>query len=210
MTIIPAADLPLKTPGSLDTVVGVDESTKEPKRFPLAEVFQSFADQIGNYADRPLPSIGEGRIYHARDVGESYISNGATWEVLPTGGTELGYAEITSSFNTTSLTDADVTGLSVAVVVGERPVILSYGGGLQNSTSGMSAVVTVVADGSSRVGIVAQGGLGYLTMFNETRVSGLTPGTLCTFKLQLKAVSGGTASLYADATNRAYLSVRSA
>lgn len=34
--IIPAGDLPLATPGALDSVVGVDEATSLPKRFPLA------------------------------------------------------------------------------------------------------------------------------------------------------------------------------
>lgn len=45
MSTIPAADLPLKTPGSLDTVVGVDEATGNAKRFPK--------DSLGDNTIRP-------------------------------------------------------------------------------------------------------------------------------------------------------------
>lgn len=52
-TPIPAADLPKVTPGTLDSVVGVDESTGEARRFGLSELPASTAQaaQLQTYVD---------------------------------------------------------------------------------------------------------------------------------------------------------------
>lgn len=41
-------------------------------------------------------------------------------------GVELGYAEITSSYTQTGAGTSDVTGLSVTVTVGARPIVVSF------------------------------------------------------------------------------------
>lgn len=164
--------------------------------------------QIGTYASRPAASTAQGVIYYATDVQEAYRSDGTTWTVIPSGGTEIGYAEITTTTTTTSTTAVDIAGLSVTCVVGERPVVLSYGGAMRNSLTGDFVRVQAIANGFNTSNITVPGTGNYLTQTRETRVSGLTPGTTYTFKLQIMAIGGGSAQLYGDANDRPYLQVR--
>jgi len=164
--------------------------------------------QSGTYASRPAASAAAGVIYYATDVQEAYRSDGSTWTVLPCGGTEIGYAEITNTTTTTSATAVDIAGLSVTCKVGERPVVLSYGGAVRNSLTGAFVRIQAVADGFNTSNITVPGTGNYLTQTRETRVSGLTPGSTYTFKLQILAIGGGTAYLYGDANDRPYLQVR--
>lgn len=166
------------------------------------------APRTGPYANRPAPSAAIGVIYYATDVQEAYCSDGAAWTVIPCGGTELGYAELTNTTTTSSATAVDIAGLSVTCVVGERPVMLSYGGAMRNSLSGSFARVQAIANGFNTSNITVPGTGNYLTQTRETRVSGLTPGDTYTFKLQILAISGGSAQLYGDANDRPYLQVR--
>ncbi|GAA0260672.1 hypothetical protein [Rhodanobacter caeni] len=163
--------------------------------------------QIGTYASRPSAGSAQGVVYYATDVQEAYRSDGSTWSILPIGGIELGYAEITSQFNTTSTTAVDVTGLTVTCVVGERPVIVTYGGNMRNTTTGQSARVLLIANGSNQSNLTAQGSVGYIFLERETRISGLTPGASYTFKLQALAISSGTTQIYSDANDRAFIRV---
>jgi len=77
---------------------------------------------------RPTGSmITEGLEIYESDTDKTYININGSWvqNVLSTGPAELGYAQITSnSANNTTATPADVTGLSITVTVGSRPVIL--------------------------------------------------------------------------------------
>lgn len=164
--------------------------------------------QSGAYASRPAASAAAGVIYYATDVQEAYRSDGSTWTVIPCGGTEIGYAEITNTTTTTSATAVDIAGLSVTCKVGERPVMLSYGGAMRNSIAGAFVRVQAIANGFNTSNITVPGTGNYLTQTRETRVSGLTPGNTYTFKLQIFAIGGGSAQLYGDANDRPYLQVR--
>jgi hypothetical protein len=163
----------------------------------------------GTYASRPsAASAGVDALYFATDVQEGYISTGSVWTVIPCGGTELGYAEITSPFSTSSGSYVDVTGLSLSLMVGERPVMIEFGGQIHNSTANCFAVVGLIANGvevgsGSFLSTAAQ----YGTMTRRARVSGLTPGSNYTFKLQLKQISGGTADIFGGSTQKGYIQV---
>jgi len=168
------------------------------------------AISYGTYAARPAASAAPNTVYFATNVGETYISNGTTWTLLPAGGSELGYAEITSTFSTASTTAVDIAGLSVTVVVGERPIVMAYGGNLRNTNAGGYARLLAIANGVNSSNLTILGTAGFQAMSRETRISGLTPGTSYTFKLQLMAITAGTAELYADANDKPYLQVRTA
>jgi hypothetical protein len=65
-------------------------------------------------------------------------------------GVELGYAEITSNFAGTSTSLADVTGLSVTVSVGARPIIVRFqSNGVTESAGTFGGGVYLDQDGSS-------------------------------------------------------------
>lgn len=166
----------------------------------------------GLYSARPTAATaGANAVYYATDVQEGYISNGSSWTVIPSGGTELAYAEITTSFTTTSTSPVDVTGLSVSCAVGERPVNLVFSGAIGNTVTGAYARLFMVANGVSRVFAGGPSAVAneFRSYHRSYRVSGLTPGTVYTFKVQLASVAGGgTSSVYGDTTtDRASIAV---
>lgn len=161
----------------------------------------------GLYSARPSASGIVGAIYYASDVQEAYRSDGTSWILLPVGGMELGYAEITSTFTTTSVTAVDVTGLTVTCVVGERPTIVTYGGNIRNTTTGQSARVQLIGNSFNQSNLTVQGSVGFIYLERMTRISGLTPGTTYTFKLQALVISSGTTNLYSDPNDRAFIRV---
>jgi hypothetical protein len=163
---------------------------------------------MGLYAARPAAAAAPNTVYYATDVSEAYFSNGATWTVIPCGGTELGYAEITAGFSTASSTPVDITGLTVTCKVGERPVVIAYGANMRNNNVGGFARVYGVANSVLASNLTVAGTMGYLALSRETRVSGLTPGSTYTFKLQMAALTTGTADVYADTNDRPYIQVR--
>jgi hypothetical protein len=119
------------------------------------------------------------------------------WTPVGAGGNELGYAQITASQSTASTTGVDVSGLSVTCTVGERPVKVIFDGVLRNTTVGVYARAQILVDGT----IVATAGgptaiaSEYRAGHREVRVSGLTPGSSHTFKIQILAPTGGTTSI---------------
>jgi hypothetical protein len=152
----------------------------------------------GAYASRPAAtSVAAGAVYYATDIPEQYRSDGAVWTPVGAGGNELGYAQITASQSTASTTGVDVSGLSVTCTVGERPVKVIFDGVLRNTTVGVYARAQILVDGT----IVATAGgptaiaSEYRAGHREVRVSGLTPGSSHTFKIQILAPTGGTTSI---------------
>jgi hypothetical protein len=145
-------------------------------------------------------------------VQEGYISDGSAWTVIPSGGTELAYAQITSNQTTSNGvgSPADITGLSVTVTVGERPLIFTFNGALSNNTSNNIAVVFLVVDGTIEASAAYQSPTSgaSLMVYREFRVTGLTPGTSHTFKAQFSQAIGGTATVYGDPSNVAQIQVR--
>lgn len=167
---------------------------------------------LGTYGSRPsAATAGTGAVYYATDVQEGYISDGSVWTVIPSGGTELGYAEITSPFATSSSSYVDVTGLSLTVMVGERPVDLEFGGQIHNTSQNCFAIVGLIANGveiGSAQFLSDAASPQYGTVTRRARASGLTPGSTYIFKAQLKQALGGTADIYGAASQKGYISVK--
>lgn len=179
----------------------------------------------GLYAARPAASaVMAGSTYYATDAQEQYLALGTkgqaatSWLVLPAGGTELAYAQTTSSqtipVQTTNNTPVDITGLVVSVVMPERPVEVSA------QLIGRFPVQTG-QDGTFQIrdaetnGNLNEAHCGYSTTTSEykslrwgARVIG-TPGTTRSFKVVGMGKANGV--LYMDASPNfpAFITVRS-
>jgi hypothetical protein len=122
-------------------------------------------------------------------------------DTVAAGGIELGYAEITTTFQQTGAGNSDITGLSVTVDVGDRPIVIKANGTFGSSSAGAVTYVkimegsTVLARAIISLSAVAQG------LSREVR---LTPSAGShTYKLNLEQVVGGNGSVFAD-TGTAY------
>lgn len=171
----------------------------------------------GLYSARPVAtSVAPSTVYYASDTQEAYRSNGTVWQVVGSGGSELGYAELTSVFvpGTTVGTEYDVTGLNVTITVPERPILLMTGGIVGNFGNG---------DGVIRVKNIDTGAVEFeqhintsasvstfVEMFAQRRISGRTPGSTLRLKIIMvgKTIGGGQSwSINGNAAYPAWLRV---
>ncbi len=122
-------------------------------------------------------------------------------DAVGAGGVELGYAQTTSNFVTTSTVLTDVTSLSTTVTVGSRPIVVIFYADGANTTAAFGFTAMLNMDGSS-IGAIG-GGLynsssAIVTTINARRR--LTPSAGShTFKIQVKNNSAGTLTLTAGA-----------
>lgn len=166
----------------------------------------------GTYAARPAANtVPDATIYYPTDVAEAYRSNGTVWAVVQSGGNELGYAQSTAIFSTLAVVGApaDVPGLTVTFVAGERPVEIRLNCHVTNQGS-RYVVPSIVLGGTVR----ARGSLvptlvdAWQSMYVSARVSGLTPGTSYTAKITLYSGDASfNARITGDATNPMFISV---
>lgn len=158
--------------------------------------------RTGTYAARPAANaVPAGTIYYASDVPEQYRSNGTAWSPVGSGGNEIASAIVVANATSTVATYADVPGLSVTFVVGERPLEIGVSGALGHSSANFAAKIGIFLDGveirafSLPIPATAEPIAGF------HRRSGLTPGTSHTVKIALQNPSAtGTATLYGTAT----------
>lgn len=157
----------------------------------------------GTYAARPSAgSVPVGTIYVATDVKESYVSDGVSWSFIPGAGNELGYAETSSPTTTSSTVPIDIPGMVITPTVGTRPLLIQWGSNLRMIGAG-TGVLSLVVNGSE-VGRILYAGTSYQFLSRSFRLSGLSPGTTPTIKLQAY-VTAATIEVYADPNDRTYL-----
>ena len=133
----------------------------------------------------------------------------------PTSGVELGYAEITSDFTTTSTTPVDVTGLSTTVNTGGPVIIEVFAPGWKNSGANGGILVSVWED-STQVAVVA-GNFINLASASEPMIGKVrrvpTVGAH-TYKVTAQATISGTVTINANtgvaANTAAYIRVTNA
>ncbi|WP_303638821.1 hypothetical protein [Stenotrophomonas tuberculopleuritidis] len=117
---------------------------------------------------------------------------------------EVAYAETQAPFSASNV--ADVPGLSVTFVVPAKPMLVTFGGSVTNTTVG--SVMTLVVNGEQRSQIVYQAS-GYLTLFREVRIGDLPVGSTATIKVRLASLNtSANASLFGGTGDRPYLGVR--
>lgn len=173
--------------------------------YPYALVSPGIGEAWHWYADNIHPEAA-GHAAIARAFAQGIARHSTPPRPTSSAGAELGYEEITSpSAGTTSTTMVDVPGLSVTFVAGEGPVDLVFTGWMRNLTG--PAWGSLVLDGTPRR-LFGRPSSDYNTQDASVRVSGLTPGTVHTFKLQVSAPAGGTTYVMADNVNPAPTAVR--
>lgn len=165
----------------------------------------------GTYAARPAASsVNMGSLYYATDTGEVYSSNGTVWAAQPSGGTEVGYVESTTPFTTTSGSAVAVTGMTITVTAGERPLVLSSGG-LASNVTALGRCRVEIRQGTSTIIAIMNGGfydtnITFPSVSAQRSVRNLTPGTDYTFNLYCVCSNGiGTANMYSDTETRWFL-----
>ena len=165
----------------------------------------------GTYAARPAATaVTAGTTYTATDVRESYTSNGAVWALVPGAGVVLGAAERTTPFSTTSASLVDIPGMSTSFIVGERSFVAEFGADVYcNGANTDVMVVVLVIDGVSSAQLFCSGSIkSYNGMSRQILVSGKTPGTTVTCKLQCFVTGGSTANVFGDPADKMTLYAR--
>ncbi len=172
----------------------------------------------------PMTTRGDLIIRNASNV-TARLGRGSANQVLTSDGTdiawatgggtvpkELGYAQITTSFTTTSSSATDVTSLSVTVTIGSLPVIVSFGcSEMRNSVAGSRALAdiydsTAAAEVYSGIIVVGNSADAGVPVYAQVRLSPSSGSR--TYKVQLKCADAtGTSAIRAGSTNPAFIRV---
>lgn len=153
----------------------------------------------GTLASRPAAGTAGIGFYFATDDngGTLYRSDGSAWTRIMARGTELGYAEITTDFTTTSTTGADVTGLTITVTVLERPIkVIIDGRALSNS--GAAGAVIIIYEGATALALFDDLSAFRVGFHREVRLAPSAGSH--TYKAVLLTGGSGTATLTAGGT----------
>ncbi|HEY1140084.1 MAG TPA: hypothetical protein VGE88_07755 [Lysobacter sp.] len=178
------------------------------------ELYSLVGFRQGTYAARPAAgTVPEGSVYFARDVQESYIATAGEWVPLLSGGAELGYAQLSTTFVTNSTTAVDVPGMSITCKVGHRPIVVAFGGTIACTEPNFARLIAVC--NGAKIGNIllpnntfAAGSGGYNARFREIRLGSLTAGAEYTFKLQMLVIGTGNAQLYGSSADPDYASLQ--
>ncbi len=110
------------------------------------------------------------------------------------GGIELGYASSTSTFTTTSTTagGVDVTGLSVTVTVGTRPIIVKVRADSFHSSAASGGVLYLNQDGTNigTIAVILSADDDRVSLCNERRLAPAAGSH--TYKIRAVNASAGT------------------
>ncbi len=165
----------------------------------------------GPYLSRPSASSSPMARYFATDVKELYFSDGADWIRQPTGGMEIAYAERESNFESDAV--VAVPGMTATIIVGEAPLLVSFGGTSETITRAYN-YMSIHMDGvmisqalTSGYG-PSDGSSNYMTVSRDARVTGLVPGSYHTFEMRFGGLSGNTARLIGMAGDKPYMQIR--
>lgn len=142
-------------------------------------------------------------VVHTSDLAAAVAAYG-------TSGRELGYAQITANATsvTTDPTGTDVVGLSVAVTIGIRPVVVKFGcGGIFNTSTGQSLVS--IYEGATRLAYGFNGsGVANVSCPAHVQARLAPAAGAHTYKIQLSRGSAvGTATISATADDPAFIQV---
>ncbi|WP_156027404.1 hypothetical protein [Mycetocola saprophilus] len=189
--VITAATATPLAHGSAPTVSFTDQGRNRTIQFGIPIARDGIPPSLsGKYSARPAANtVPAATMYYATDVPEAYRSDGSVWSVVGAGGNELGYAQITSMFSTTSTTPVDVPGLTVTFVVGERPIMLRLDTDMASQGPNGIAVAHILLDGVrlASPGLNAPPADRWVTISRGARKSGLVPGSTHIAKIQLQS-----------------------
>lgn len=169
-----------------------------------APAIADLAPSTGTFANRPTVANAQGRLYYATDTQEVYSPATGTWVVLPSG-TELGYAQRTTQFSTTSTAFVDVPGLTISYVAGVNPAVVQFGATAKVVTAA-TGVVALIVDGVQIKQILIDS-ISFTSFFALARIAGKTPGATVNVKLQVRNAGSAEVQLFGDTTDPAALRV---
>lgn len=119
---------------------------------------------------------------------------------------ELGYAEITSNFTQTGAGSSDVTGLSVTVNVGARPILVILGASAFYNSSASGVGGLTIKEGSTSLGaLTASLTTLVLPVFRQVRLNPSAGSH--TYKVVISQLITGNTILTGSATDPASLHV---
>ncbi len=115
------------------------------------------------------------------------------------GGIELGYASSGTAFTTTSTaaSGVDVTGLSVTVVVGARPIVVKVRADAWHAGAASGGILYLNEDGTNIGAIAAAIGDDFVSLHNERRLNPAAGSHA--YKIRATNASAGTVSISANA-----------
>lgn len=158
--------------------------------------------EVGLYSSRPSASSFSGIEYYSTDTKERYLAQGSSWLVLPSGGTELGYAQRTTPFNTSSPTAVDIPGMSLTYMAGENPCVVEFGATLRIPSG--NGLLMLYVDGV-QISQIFTDPNGYNTRSRISRVIGKTPGQIVSVKLMALAAPSASFDIFGAETDPIYL-----
>ncbi|GEM_PF-1118310 len=180
---------------------------------PRNPVLSGLIPLSGLYSARPTAVVaGDGAIYLATDVQEAYVSNGSAWALMPGAGCLLASSERTTPISiTTNPPGVDVPGLTFNVVVGERPLILSFGASLYLSgAAGDIGAMILNVDGVNVSQLLVPGLPTYTGFSRDVLITGKTPGSTVVVKIVAFATSASTLTIFGDPADKSFLYARNA
>lgn len=122
------------------------------------------------------------------------------------GGVELGYAQITSNFTQTGAGNSEITGLSVTVTVGSRPILVRFYAAQVACSSGSGLAGLGLYEGATALqSTFGPQGTGNSHVCSEARVTP-SPGSH-TYKANLIQVVTGNTTITATNTQPTFLQV---
>lgn len=167
----------------------------------------------GTYAARPAATaVPPNSVYVATNVSEEYVSNGTTWSVLPGAGSLLAAAERTTAFTTTTGSPGvDVPSLTFNVVVGQRPLMLSFGATLRVAgAAGDVGAMQLQVDGANVSQLLVPSLANFTGFSRDVLVTGKTPGSAVAVKVTAFVTGGATFTIFGDPTDKSFLYARNA
>lgn len=175
------------------------------------ELYSVYGITSGAYLSRPAAADMSYRKYFASDVKELYYSDGSSWVREPTGGLEIFYADRSSNLESDAI--IPIPGLTATILVGEAPLVISFGGTAETSVRNYN-YMALYMDNTLSSQIIAtgygpvDGSSNYVNMSRECRITGLTPGTYHTFELRFGGLGGNIARLIGMAGDKPYMQIR--
>lgn len=181
-----SAKIPLTQRATASGVATLDTTT----RIPSDQLRET--SKRGTYLARPAANtVPNGYTYHAYDVMESYISDGAGWFLTNYGGI-FGTAKILNKFESRNngpiVGGLDVPGMNVTFTAGSRPIEIALSATLSNTFGNCMTTAAVMVDGvfanlflKSWQGAIAEK---WMSVSGE-RIQSYAPGSVHTAKVQL-------------------------
>lgn len=207
ITEVSATELP---PGSEPTVTMGGTTNGRTLEFGIPEGLPGGPPSLsGTLAARPAAdSVPTSTLYFVTDVPEIHRSNGTAWQVVG-GGNEVGYAQSTTAFNTTSTSAVDVTGLTVTFVAGNRPLRIDFNAEMRCSSATGIVVAYLTLDGTTLAGA----GINTVPanipqqIARSARIPAQTPGTTHVAKIRVAVGGAYTGYIQGQANNPAFIQV---